>query len=92
MLGLILESMNHQDIDLTKRCFVSIGPYCWGRGSSKDEAIKNMAKNNAGRKSPRIVYLVIGDDTSYVDDMGSLMILSGATSEVIERYPKSAFK
>ena len=56
------------------KCFIVIGPNCWGKGSTKREA-----KRNAKREAPSwakrpgtkcVVYEA--PDSAYVDEMGAI--------------------
>jgi hypothetical protein len=56
--------------------FIAIMPNSWGRGSTKDEALKNAAKEGGhGRKrTPRLVFQYDAAKTpkAYVDELGRL--------------------
>ena len=61
-------------VDLSDRYF-AVGPFCWGKGKTEEEAVKNMRKHWVGKFSKKnySVLLVEGDPDAFIDGMGSLV-------------------
>lgn len=64
--------------------FIAVGPQCWGRGKTVEEAKRNCKFNLPyGYKFRCYVYLIRHEDT-LVDDMGGLNFPAGFAPELIE--------
>lgn len=53
------------------REFLAVGPNCWGRGTTDQEAIKNARKAFSVSLNGRFRYILYDvDPSTYVDEMG----------------------
>lgn len=50
--------------------YIAIGPNCWGRAESQEQAIRNMSKNHHDHKRPRHYSVYNVTRGTYVNDMG----------------------
>ena len=59
--------------DPTLTQYIAIGPFCWGRGVTRDQAMDTMRKKGRLRKNGKFAFLVykVHPDT-HVDGMGEL--------------------
>lgn len=61
--------------------FMAVGPYCWGRGATQDEALRNMRKANGGKVDRYAVYLC--DRTTWIDGFGGSWCKNGGKTAVV---------
>lgn len=55
------------------RCFLAVGPNCWGKGLTKEKAIANARKYKPSWVKGKVQWIVFYcHPSSYVDDMGTL--------------------
>lgn len=54
------------------RCYLAVGPNCWGRAVTKEQAIKNARKHCPVPRFRKWIVFYCHPST-YIDDMGSLM-------------------
>lgn len=61
----------------TKTICIAVGPYCWGKGDTVQEAVAAMRKNWPGMpREPyslkKVSLIFCNDPDAYVNDMGGL--------------------
>lgn len=55
-------------------CFICVGPFCWGRGTTPKAAKRNARKEASTDRSQKLTFklYLVPDPEAYVDDMGRL--------------------
>lgn len=64
---------------MSKHCIVAVSPNSWGRGSTVEEAKKQLVKAG-GKAAGCKLRFIYGCDKAYVNSMGDLMLHDGAES------------
>ncbi len=54
----------------TGRMFIVVGPHCWGRANTKEQALKNCQKEYGVKRLRQYIVFDAHEDTR-IDDMGS---------------------
>lgn len=70
--------------------YICIGPFCWGRGSTQEQAIRNAKRGRIRQYEGHtgwchIVFEVTGDPGAYVDGTGALVRHAEATVKEVAR-------
>jgi len=76
--GLTPRGRQKEEANMAKgHCFIAIGPYCWGRGKTRDEAVANCKKewpkHYEGKFDPKRVGVRCFPDDATVGGLGDVL-------------------